>query len=306
MSRLMQALRAMNTATGKPQRLGLSMIVRYTPEAATGESLAIGVLLRTDDGRYHARWLSDFQRLRCAFGEEPTVHLPLLLAAARRQAEQGAAITVPHLSCTTPTPVYGDDIQSTLDGLFLRFVPLGRPHADVLRKQPTLSVQNNRLRLRVFELLRRRHNDIADNIIAGNPELRFPDASVPTVLHVPLQGSNGCRGRFGTIVSAQNGKPKSIEMNIYPAAAELAAAAHLHGIKARGVFILRPSEASMDPKQYELADARLYDLVRILEQQGNTVFPEVSEDLLATAVRDWSTTPISKLAPPARSGRALH
>lgn len=106
---LMDRLRALNpTAAAAPNVLGVSMVVRFTPEVATGESLAVGVIIRTPQGDAHARWLTGFDRVRCAFGDDLLVHLPLLLATARDQVQMGRPLKVPLLTCTEPTPVYGD------------------------------------------------------------------------------------------------------------------------------------------------------------------------------------------------------
>lgn len=297
---LMDRLRALNPAAATaPNVLGASMVVRFTPEAATGESLAVGVIIRTPQGEAHARWLTSFDRIRCAFGHELLVHLPLLLNTARDQVEQGRSVQVPLLSCTAPSPVYGDDLTTVLDALFTRFVPLARPHDEHQRRPQAFSVRNTRLQKTVFGLLRRHHGQIADSIIAKNPELSFPNRAIRTVLHVPLQGIDRCAGRFGTIVSAQAARPEKLALNIHPAAAELNTAATLHKVPERGLFILRPREGSMPDEQYEAVDNALSDLIKIYEAQGMTVCAEINEGHISEAVKEWSERP----RPPSRFTR---
>lgn len=286
---LMDRLRALNPTNAAPNALGESMVVRFTPEVATGESLAVGVVIRTPQGDSHARWLMTFDRIRCAFGDDMVVHLPLLLAAARDQVREGKPLRVPLLECTRPAPVYGYDLQEVLDALFTRFVPLAQPHEENLRRPPALSRSNTRLRRSVIDILRRHHAQIADSIIAINPTLSFPNQTIRTVLHVPLQGIDRCAGRFGTIVSGQAGRPDKLALNLHPAAAELNTAAKLHNVPERGLFILRPREGSMPDEQYEAVDGALSDLMKIYEAQGMTVCAEISESHIADAVSEWST-----------------
>ncbi len=288
---LMERLRALNPTSAVPNALGVSMVVRFTPEPATGESLAVGVIIRTAQGDTHARWLERFDRIHCAFGPEMTVHLPLLINQARAQVDHGKPLRVPLLETTTTAPVYGQDVNAVLDALFTRFVPLARPHEEHERRPQALSVRNAKLQKTVFGLLRRHHGLVADSIIAKNPELRFSDPGIRTVLHVPLQGIDRCEGRFGTIVSAQAGTPAKLRLNIHPAVAELTTAAKLHGIARRGLFILRPREGSMPAQQYDQVDAELADLIQMFQAQDITVCAEITEGLISDAVSEWSTSP---------------
>ena len=298
---LMDHLRALESAYAPPQLLGKSMVVLYTPEAATGESLAVGVVVRPAHGQPESRWLRTFDRIRCAFGEDVVVHLPLLLKIAEKQIQAGGALEVPLFRCTQPEPVYGSNLTEAVEGLFARFVPLAKPHAEPNRRAPASSVRNAKLRKTVFTLLKQRHGAIADSIIAGNPELRFRNPNIRTVLHVPLQGINRCAGRYGTIVSAQTSRPEKLALNIHPAVAELNTAAELYDIPERGLFILRPREGSMPDDQYERVDGALNDLMKIFEAQGITVNAELSESHISDAVSEWSLKPPS----PAGSSKLL-
>lgn len=286
--RLMDRLRALNPTNAPPNVLGTSMVVRFTPEPATGESLAIGVVIRTKDGCAHGRWLEQFDRARCAFGDQFLVHLPLLINEARRQVELGKAVRVPLLETTVETPVYGQDLEGILSALFTRFVPLAGPQPMHLRRLRMQGISNVKLQKNVFDLLRRDHATDAENIIAQNPELRFPAETIRTVLHVPLQGVGRCAGRFGTIVSAQARDPNRLRLNIHPAVAELNTAASLRKIQHRGLFILRPKEGAMPDEQYEKIDAELANLIKMFEAQKIAVSAELDEQSISDAVSEWS------------------
>src|SRR3546814_13260268 len=74
-----------------------------------------------------------------------------------------------------------------------------------------------------------------------------------TTLFRSIQGA----GRFATIVSANSKNASTIDKNVFPAVAELNAAARIHGVKKTAVFLLRPAEQNYSEDDYDAIDARL-------------------------------------------------
>ena len=74
---------------------------------------------------------------------------------------------------------------------------------------------------------------------------------------------------------------------MFPAVAELNAAARIHKIKNTAVFLLRPDERHYSEEEYDTIDAHFHQTMFILRNEGMTVTAEISPELVAEAVEDW-------------------
>lgn len=254
--------------------------VLFSPEPAVGERITVGVALRLADGSARFRWLRSFERLRRIFGEDAAKHLPFLMRHAEALIARGDSNDSEFLHFGDVRELWTEDADTALDELFLRFVPLARDFE--VHPRTTTAVQNRRLRDAVYERLKVSENPAAASLIPQNSLLRSTEDPA-RFLDVPLQG----RQRFGTMVSAHARKLDTIDRNVYPAVAQLNAAARIHKIDNVAVFLLRPDEKDFTEEEYDEIDEHIHQLVYVLQNEGVPVFPEISTDLMAQSVAEW-------------------
>lgn len=254
--------------------------VLFSPEPATGERITVGLALRKPDGTADFRWLRSFDRLRRVFGEQSATHLPFLIRHAQGLVESAQAPDTAHLVFGETRELWSDQPEADLDELFRRFVPLAREFE--ARPASIPAIPNKRLCATVYDRLKRSANPRAANLIPQNPLLRSAERPA-RYLHVPIQGS----GRFATIVSANSKNASTIDKNVFPAVAELHAAARIHKIRRTAVFLLRPDEKLYSEDEYDAIDAHFHQTMFILKNEGVIVTAEISPELVADAVEAW-------------------
>ncbi|ULQ47423.1 hypothetical protein JN531_003860 [Flagellatimonas centrodinii] len=264
--------------------------VLFSPEPAMEERITVGIAMVPTSGKPLFRCITRFDRVRRLLGEAAARNLPFLLEHATTLIAKGRAPDTPHLAFGQSRELWSADPAKAIEDLFTRFVPLARAF-DASAPRSAAATPNHRLTTQVYAALRLSENPRAADLLIPQNSLLRSSENPPRFLNVPIQHSGGQESAFATLVSAQSRNPNTIDKNVYPAVAELHAAARIHHVHKVAVFILRPDEASMPPDQYDEVDEHIHQTTFVLQNEGLVVMPEVSPELMAGSIQEWAFSP---------------
>lgn len=102
--------------------------IRWTPDFATGEQLAIGIMLNINN-RIYTQFIDDFERLECLYDKSMSDYAKNIIALIEE------TLQIDHHHSISDQIIYdyrgfaqGKSVEEILMRLFERVVPLGRPH----------------------------------------------------------------------------------------------------------------------------------------------------------------------------------
>lgn len=276
--------------SGKIEQSAIWWPVLFSPEPAMEERITVGIAMVPTSGKPLFRCISRFDRVRRLLGDAAATNLPFLLEHAAALVAKGGTPDTPHLAFGQSRELWSADPVKAIEDLFTRFVPLAHGF-DSEAKRSVAATPNYRLTNQVYAALRASQNPRAADLLIPQNSLLRSGENPPRFLNVPIQHSGGREPAFATLVSAQSGNRGTIDKNVYPAVAELHAAARIHRVHKVAVFILRPEENSLTPDKYEQIDEHIHRTTFILKNDGLDVMPEVSPELMAGSIEEWAFSP---------------
>lgn len=275
------------TAKPPPAWRGEWFKISLMPDLAAGEVFNVGVAFRSTSGELHAKWLDDFSRLRCLYGDDIEEETRFLLALAANAAENGKDRPSPNIRYSDPQYATGESIEEILDSLFSMTVSLGRPHRQRYdRDDPAFSGLNTaKARASVIKNVQLKAGIHARNLI--------PELSMVTLMEqqgrrysidLPLRHERG----IGTIVSACYKKRNSSEMQLHRAYADLDVGAR-HYQKPVGLFVLRPGESNgLTTAERDGMDDLLDRMLWKFRRDNLHIDVEEKTERLADRVLEWA------------------
>lgn len=273
--------------SGKIEQSAIWWPVLFSPEPAMEERVTVGIAMVPTSGKPLFRCISRFDRVRRLLGDAAATNLPFLLEHAAALVAKGGTPDTPHLAFGQSRELWSADPVMAIEDLFTRFVPLARAF-DAAAKRSVTATPNYRLTNQVYAALRASQNPRAADLLIPQNSLLRSGENPPRFLNVPIQHSGGSEPAFATLVSAQSCNPDTIDKNVYPAVAELNAAARIHRVHKVAVFILRPDEASMSPDKYDQIDEHVHQTTFVLKNEGLDVMPEISPTMMAGSIEAWA------------------
>lgn len=117
--------------------------IRWTPDLVANEQIAIGILLESN-GIIHTKFIDDFGRLKCVYGEDIEEHIELAIDLIEYTLKRNYKKSIsPQILFDERGFARGDSYTHILENLFERAIPFGKPHGKIeqIERFPTLRTQ---------------------------------------------------------------------------------------------------------------------------------------------------------------------
>ncbi|WP_180116126.1 hypothetical protein [Acinetobacter sp. YH12140] len=186
--------------------------IRFKPDLITMEELAIGVLVNLD-GIVFTKFIEDFGRIECAFGVENASYIKSCIELFDDFLNQNYETSFSNqLTIDKRGFVQGESIDSIIEDLLYRTVPLSHPHSSgvkgrkIFRTVKTSKFHTD-VKLYIKEKLGEIYTDIfSDNVEpVGDEDIGYRE--LPIALNV--KGKN----KAGDLISSVYATPEKIEIN---------------------------------------------------------------------------------------------
>ncbi|AWL17756.1 hypothetical protein DIW83_01155 [Acinetobacter nosocomialis] len=185
--------------------------IRFKPDLVTMEELAIGVLVNLD-GIVFTKFIEDFGRVECAFGVENASYIKSCIELFDDFLNHNYETSFSsQLTIDKRGFVQGESIDSIIEDLLYRTVPLSHPHSNSKGRKIFRTVKTSKfhadVRAYVKDKLGEIYSDIfSDNIEpVGDEDIGF--RKLPIALNV--KGKN----KVGDLISSVYATPEKIEIN---------------------------------------------------------------------------------------------
>lgn len=259
--------------------------IRVCHDVFTGETLNIGVALKSQSGTMYARVINDVGRLSCLYGEDEASSI---LLAARMSEEvflQGRITGFsPNITLGNFLPVTGFDLAQIAEQLFYQIVSIARPQREQKEKAATSEgLSRVDLHVEVFNAMRRMSGLTAEKIIAQNANLKVPHGDGHRIIDIPLQSAR----LMGALESAWFRDKKTLELKLLNAALDVETAASRFRA-GMGFFVARPMEGFLTESQLMLADNVIDTISWKLRAQGAHFEVEEDPERLAEKILEWA------------------
>lgn len=285
MTAALERLQALATPIPAPRVAGQWFNIRYSPSAAGGEVINVGVgYVDGASRRIHARLIENLEAFRLLFGEafEEDVRFSLDVV---RSALGRLMVESPLRSIAFGNLRYaaGESPQDVLDRLFTATVSFAEARQSASGRRET--AQNNvTVRKAVFDAIRLKAALGAERIIAEDPIYWVTEGKRRVPLDIPLRSDK----LLGSVVSAGYRSKVPLENNLLRSSFDLETAARIFKQDRLGFFILRPSSDTMESPVDPLLDDMIDTTCWKLHKHGIHVGVEGTPNGLADEILSWS------------------
>lgn len=284
MSAALERLQALATPVPAPRVAGQWFNIRYSPSAAGGELINVGVGYVDGASRQiHARLIENLEAFRLLFGEafEEEVRFSLDVV---RSALGRFMLEPPMRSVAFSNLRYaaGDSVQEILDGLFSSTVSFAEARQAASARRETTQ-NNSAVRKSVFDAVRLKAGLSAEHIIPEDPIYWVIEKERRVHLDIPLRSNK----LLGTVVSAAYRSKVPLENNLLRSSLDLETAARIFKQDRLGFFVMRGEAAladATDTSMDEVIDTTCWKLLK----HGIHVGVEDSPGRLADEILSWA------------------
>lgn len=282
MSAALERLYALATPVPAPKVAGQWFNIRYSPSAAGGELINVGVAYIDGVTRQiHSRLIDNLEGFRFLFGEAFEDDVRFSLDVVR--SALGKFILEPPLRTVVFSNLRyaaGESVSDVLDRLFSATVSFAEARQSVGARRE--AGQNNAsVRKSVFDAIRLKAGLTADRIIAQDPVYWATDGGRRVPLDIPLRGGT----HLGSVVSAGYRTKGPLENNLLRASLDLETAASIFKRDRLGFFVMRAdADDAVDAELDDVVDTTCWKLHR----QGIHVGVESTPERLADDILGWS------------------
>lgn len=285
MSAALERLHALATPVPVPKVAGQWFNIRFSPSAAGGELINVGVgYVDGSTRRIHSRLIENLEAFRALFGEafedEVRFSLDVVRSALGRFVLEAPLRTI---AFSNPRYAAGESAQDVLDRLFAATVSFAEARqAPMNRREAAQS--NSLVRKTVFDEIRLKAGLAAERIIAEDPVYWATEGSRRIPLDIPLRSDR----LLGSIVSGGYRTKALLENNLLRSSLDLETAARIFKQDRLGFFVMRPDSSALDTG----SDGALDDFIETtcwkLHKHGIHVGVESTPARLAEDVLSWS------------------
>lgn len=285
MSAALERLHVLVTPVPTPKVAGQWFNIRFSPSAAGGELINIGVGYVDGAARQiHARLIENLEAFRTLFGEafeeEVRFSLDVVRSAMGRFVLESPLRTIAFSQLRYAA---GDSAQDVLDRLFAATVSFAEARQSaVTRRENTQG--NIAVRKSVFDAIRLKAGLAAERIIPEDPIYWAAEGERRVPLDIPLRSNR----LLGSVVSAGYRTKTPLENNLLRCSLDLETAARIFKQDRLGFFVMRPdagaSEGAGDPALDDFIDTTCWKL----HKHGIHVGVEATPERLAEDILDWS------------------
>lgn len=185
--------------------------IRFKPDLVTMEELAIGVLVNLG-GIIFTKFIDDFGRLECGFGAENASYIKNCIELFDDFLNQNYETSFSNqLIIDRRGFVQGESIDSILDDLLYRTVPLSHPHNTMRGKKLFRTVKTAKFHSDVKAYVKEKIGSISREIFSENIEPVGDEIVGFRKLPIALNVKNG--KKLGDLVSSVYATPEKVEIN---------------------------------------------------------------------------------------------
>jgi hypothetical protein len=225
--------------------------ISLIPDEATAERINIGVGL-VADGRRYFRLIEDLRGFKCLYGARGLANIKDLIEMSVEHLTESQTISSPssNIIIGSRRPASGNSPDEILSDLYQIMVPIAFAHNNdglILQKEPTITVDNTRLRKDVFKHLRLVAKDNFERIIHNSPVSLNDEQGHPHELDLPIldkYGDHFTKSIYGSIVSAHYVSEVHRGYFLNGASTSLITASSLLKESQGSLFILMPDEST--------------------------------------------------------------
>jgi len=220
--------------------------IRFTPDQVANEQLAIGVLIN-NDGIIHTKFIEDFGRLECAYGSETVSYtkacIELFEDFLHNNYENSFSS---QLILEKRGFIQGDSLNTLLDELLERSVPLSIPHNKNKYKKQFHTVKTVKFHSEVKTYIKNKMGEIYKDIFSDNETVLVGDSNIG-YRRLPVAINIEKNNKIGDLISTVYATPDNIEISC------LKTLANLQSVKKYAkfgsdfrLFMLSPDDYNMD------------------------------------------------------------
>lgn len=185
--------------------------IRFKPDLVTMEELAIGVLVNLD-GIIFTKFIEEFGRLECGFGAENASYIKNCIELFDDFLNHNFETSFSHqLIIDRRGFVQGESIDSILEDLLYRTVPLSHPHNNNRGKKIFRTVKTAKFHSDVKAYVKSKVGSISSEIFSETVEPVGDDIVGFRKLPIALNVKHG--EKLGDLVSSVYATPEKIEIN---------------------------------------------------------------------------------------------
>ena len=270
---------------------GIWSQIRFTPDIVSNEQLAIGIIFN-ENGSSHTRFIEDFGRVKCAYGDEITQiiteSINLIEDAFMFGLEKSFSSQIIYEKRGLAR---GQNLDQILNDLLLQAVPLSKLHDNKdISTNRFKPIKTNAFQNHIRSILKKDMGQEYHKIFPLQPIVEINDSKIKRKINIPIQLYNS--KKIADMVSTVYSSHETIELNCLKAISNLEIARdHLKANNDTGLFILTPSDEQFNLLKIEEREKRqnyLNELEWRLQRKGITAVYSSSENIVANKILGWA------------------
>lgn len=186
--------------------------IRFKPDLVTMEELAIGVLVNWD-GIIFTKFIEDFGRVECAFGAENASYIKSCIEIFDDFLNQNYETSFSsQLTIDKRGFVQGESVDSIIEDLLYRTVPLSHPHTSGVKGRKVFrTVKTSKFHADVKSYVKEKLGEIYTDIFSDNVE-PVGDSNIG-FRKLPIALNVKGKHKAGDLISSVYATPEKIEIN---------------------------------------------------------------------------------------------
>lgn len=181
-------------------------LIRWIPNRVTGEQLSVGVIIESD-GFLHFQCIEDFSRIECAYGIEIADYAKNTLSMIEDFFKSKIYISISDQIIFEKKGIArGIDAKSTIEFLFNKAVPLGKPHD--LDASPNsnrfATIRTSSFISDVQKYIKEKNTETYKEIFPEDSFIKVLDEENYHTLHIPIRTGNKAGSMVSTVYSTQD------------------------------------------------------------------------------------------------------
>lgn len=273
--------------------MGRWSTLEIQPDLFAPQCFSVGIVVQAQQQRLHYHLLSDFKKFECIYSKQsPKKRIAEMLGHAEEVLRQAAQQRIrleevdfgsPNLRLSAPVHTSGESPESIIERIYRDVVVL-EPIA-LVRVRQFDSLDTASVRQLVNEALKSiAGSDFEHIVLDAKSGVLVSDGNRTHHLDVNLKTGNAC----GSVISAVYKTPNIVEMNLLRANLDLTTFSKIQKIDDKGVFLMLPERAQLDPNEWERIENVVGEQSWKLEKDGFRVVSLDSANGLAREIYDWA------------------
>lgn len=263
-------------------------LIRWIPDRVTGEQLAVGVILESN-GFAHLRLIEDFSRLECAYNSDIVEYTKNTISMIDDLFNSKITFSISDQIIFEKKGIArGSDTKSTLDSLFEKAVPLGKPHNSDTRpySHRFSTIRTSNFISDIQKYIKTKNVSIYEKMFPVDPCIKVIYEDNYHTLHIPIRVDQKAGSMVSTVYSTQD----KLENHCLKAMNHLEVALRTENFQESALAILIASQADLSYlENYEIKRREdfLDDFVWKLKLKNIKSFTHTNSELASEALLKW-------------------